>query len=418
MARLLDKPVGLEDAERIIGATTSRIAATALQTVMQAWVDREDCQRTTPEGMHRQGRRAVWVRSLWGDFRIRRAYYTGPLAGQGGAPADRGLGLWSSYTPATARTLAKLSAQLPFESAAQLLHDMSHATINARQFQRFLGEAGQAARAWIRSLKPPETAPETLYVSFDGTGVPMRKEHLEGRKGRGEDGRAKTREMRLGCVFTQTSTDPQGNPLRDPDSTTYVAAIAPHKMFGRMIKDEALRRGSRTAGRVVVISDGAAWCQSIAQWQFPRHLHILDFYHAAEHVQKLAHAVFGQGPPAEEHFKLWREKLRASQAREVIEQARANMEQAENPEDARREVAYLERNLSRMDYQSYSRQGLFIGSGIIEAGCKNVVGKRTKQSGMLWSVKGVHNVITMRCLALSRRIDTFFDQAQLLCKTA
>ena len=394
----------------LIRAAVGRIGAEALRTVMQAWVDQADGQRVTRAGMVREGRRSVWVRSLWGDFCVERAYYTGPSQGEGTAPADRLLGLWDSYTPAMVRMLCQLSAQMPFESASQLLHDTTGASVNGRQFHRFTAEAAEAARAWLRSLGPTKKAPETVYVCFDGTGVPMRKEYLIGRKGRTEGSEAKTREMRVGCVFTQTGTGPNGTSVRDENSTSYVAALLPHRLFGRMLKEEANRRGARAAERAVVLTDGAKWCETVAALYFPKCLHILDFYHAAEHVKELADAVFGKTRQATVHFRLWRRYLLAGKAGTVIDTATSMLLEAVDPQSARREIAYLEHNRNRMQYDVYRKDALFIGSGVIEAACKTVVAQRAKQSGMLWSEQGVQNVLALRCLTLSSRMDAFLDQ--------
>ena len=235
----------------------ARIGTEALRTVLQDRADRADAQRVTPPGMTRERRRPVWVRSLLGDFQVWRAYYTRHGGGDGSAPADSLLNLWSSCTPATARIFSKLVAQMPFEAAAELLRDTTSATLSGRHFHRLTAEAGAAARRWTAGRKPSAEAPDTLYISYDGIGTPMRKECLAGRRGRGPDGKARTREMRLGCAFTQTSVDDDGLPVRDPGSTTYLAGLLPADRFGRAVKAEAVRRGARKARRVVVLSDGA-----------------------------------------------------------------------------------------------------------------------------------------------------------------
>lgn len=95
-----------------------------------------------------------------------------------------------------------------------------------------------------------------LYVAYDGTGVPMTKREVAGRKGKQPDGSAKTREAKPGCVFTQTTTDENGRPVRDPDSTTFVGAVENAEAFGRRIYAEARRRKLEEAARVVVLGDG------------------------------------------------------------------------------------------------------------------------------------------------------------------
>ena len=101
-----------------------------------------------------------------------------------------------------------------------------------------------------------------------GTGVPVVKKETAGRKGKGEDGQAKTREVKLGCVFTQTSVDQDGRPVRDDESTSYTGAIETAELFGRRIYQEAMRRGMDWAKEVCVIGDGAPWIWNIADEQF------------------------------------------------------------------------------------------------------------------------------------------------------
>jgi hypothetical protein len=70
-------------------------------------------------------------------------------------------------------------------------------------------------------LEPKEPI-KKLYIEYDGTGTPIQKKELEGVKGKQEDGSAKTREVKIGCVFTQTTLDKEGKPVRDPNSTTFL----------------------------------------------------------------------------------------------------------------------------------------------------------------------------------------------------
>ena len=266
-------------------------------------------------------------------------------------------------------------------------------------------------RRWTSTLKPPAKTQETMYISFDGAAVPMRKRCLRGRRGRTPGVPAKTREVRLGCVFTQSAVDPQGQPVRDPHSTTYTAAVLDSRLFGRVVRAEALRRGMRNARRLVVITDGAKWCETVLSMNFPGALHILDFYHAAEHLQQLATALLGERRDATVRFRLWRRALLRGKAPELIQQARDLLPQARDAAAARREIGYLDHNLPRMQYAQFKAQGLFIGSGVIEAGCKTVIAQRTKLSGMLWTIRGVQDILTLRCHLLGGQLDRFWDHS-------
>src|SRR5205823_11112063 len=98
-----------------------------------------------------------------------------------------------------------------------------------------------------------------LYLALDRSGVPVVARETEGRQGKDPTGKAKTREAKLGCVFTQTTVDEEGYAVRDEESTTYVGAIEEAEFFGRRIYAEAVRRGLLRARRVIVLGDGAKW---------------------------------------------------------------------------------------------------------------------------------------------------------------
>jgi len=77
--------------------------------------------------------------------------------------------------------------------------------------------------------------------------------------------------------------------------------------------------------------------------------------------------------------------------------------------DARRALQYFNKNKEHMRYADFRSQHLFIGSGVIEAACKNLVGKRLKQSGMEWTVRGANAIVALRCATLSRRFQDYWD---------
>ena len=133
-----------------------------------------------------------------------------------------------------------------------------------------------------------------MYVSGDGTGLPMRKEELAGRKGKQADGSAKTREAKLGCVFLQTEVDAKGQPVRKEDSTTYIASFEGAAEFGLLLRQEAQRRGMAHATKIIFIGDGAAWIWELVRINFSGAILILDFYHALQHVHGLIEALCGK----------------------------------------------------------------------------------------------------------------------------
>ena len=250
-----------------------------------------------------------------------------------------------------------------------------------------------------------------LYVQLDGTGVPMVPKETQGRKGKGENGRARTREVKLGCVFTQTTVDAEGWPVRDEDSTTYTGAIETAEEFSRRLYTEAHRRGWDRAQKKVVMGDGAEWIWNLAQEQFPGAIEIVDLYHARQHLWDLA----GKLHPYEEAVKRrWvmshRHWLDDGKIEQLVDRLRAlGAERQELAEDIETEANYFERNADRMRYPKFRKQGLFVGTGVIEAGCKTLIATRLKRSGMFWTVRGANAVIAVRCCRHSREFDDYWE---------
>ena len=374
---------------------------------LQDQADAIDRDQGPPPGYHRAGRRLRHVQGFFGWVGLERDYYYDGT--RGFVPADRALGLVGSYTPDLAYLLALAAALEPFEAAQQLLERFSGIQVVGRQIQRLMAIVGPAAQAWVRPTPQTEAAP-VFYVSFDGTGVPIVSRELRGRKGKQSDGTAKTREAKLGCVFTQHSRDDKGRPVRTPASTTYVGSFQTAAEFGARIRQEAQRRGMACAKVVVVIVDGAKWTAELARTHFPTAILILDFYHALVHLHALAEALEGKDTPAKKQLvSRWKKLLLKDQVGQVIAQARQmGQHHQANAEAIEQEIGYLENHSAWMRYGTYRRAGYLIGSGVIEAGCKTVVGERLKCSGMHWTEAGASHVLALRCLVLSDLFDTFW----------
>jgi hypothetical protein len=249
-----------------------------------------------------------------------------------------------------------------------------------------------------------------LYIEMDGTQVPMVRPDLEGRAGRVEGQPARTREVKIGAVFTQTTTDEDGHPVRDEASTTYTAAIENADEFGRRIYTEAWERGWSRADKKVVIADGAEWIWNIADQHFPGAVQIVDIFHARQHLWELARALYPNEDVKQKRWVMRRQaRLDAGETEKLVRSLRAV--DAVNPELAdklRLGADYFERNTERMRYPAFRRQNLFIGVGVIEAACKTVIGLRLKQSGMFWTVRGANSIIALRCHQLSRKFEDYW----------
>jgi hypothetical protein len=251
-----------------------------------------------------------------------------------------------------------------------------------------------------------------LYVQMDGTGVPVVKKETLGRKGKTEGQPAHTREVKLGCVFTQTGWDKEGFPIRDPDSTTYTGAIETADEFGKRIYVEAWKRGWSRAEKKVVVGDGADWIWNLGDQHFPGVVQIVDLYHARQHLWELVRKLYPNDPGIQKAWiKVHQKRLLDKGKIEKLVGALRSIVST-NPEVAekiRTEADYFERNAARMRYPKFRSQHLFVGSGVIEAGCKTVIGSRLKQSGMFWTVRGANAIIALRCCLLNGRFEDYWE---------
>ena len=355
---------------------------------------------TLQPGQRRYRDRPCEVLSIFGPLTLCRDYYH-PPGPNSGFPLDRTLGLIGGCTPGAARMLGRTAAQLPYLESSEQLAELAGLKVEPSQIQRLVQLLGPPAEGRLVQLPGPAPKPvPQFYVSVDGTGVPMIRSELEGRAGRGPDGKAKTREVKLAALFTQTTTDAEGHPVRDPQSTTYLGNFAGSDEFGVLVRQAALERGMAQASHVIYLGDGAAWVWEIARTCFPQATQILDYYHASEHVANLAKAVYVDAGTAQNWAIRWQSLLYDSELDLLLAEVRA-IAGAMDSEEVKKQLNYLEHNQSRMDYCLYRQKGWFIGSGVVEAGCKRVVGQRLKQSGMFWTETGATAVLSLRCALLS-----------------
>ena len=374
---------------------------------------------TVPDNASRPGEkchpdRAKDVHTLFGTITVHRHYFYHPEHQTGRFPLDQALGLIHSFSPALVRLGARAAAKEGYESASEDLWVQAGVAIEGRQIQRLVNLVAPAVAAQLEAGGPASADPiPILYAEVDGTGVPMVAEALAGRPGKQADGSAKTREVKLGAIFTQTRTDAEGLPLRDHQSTTYVGSFEAAPDFGIRVRAEALRRGLGQAAKVVFIGDGAAWIWELARVNFPTALLILDLYHALERLQELCAGLYGADTPwAARMQQTWTAMFKHDQVGEVIAAARRRRQDLGSPpEDAlEKQIAYFEHHQDKMRYKTYRAQGLFYGSGVIEGGCKSVIGQRLKESGMFWTEPGATSVLNLRLALKSHRWDECWDR--------
>ena len=206
-------------------------------------------------------------------------------------------------------------------------------------------------------------------------------------------------------------------PVRDPGSVSYSAAIERAATtdlqqslsnFALRVQRESTRRGFDSASRRVVLGDGAAWIWNIADTLFPGAIQIVDRFHVKQHLSDVAKSVWG---PDSDLGRQWAKDRHAELDEGQIDEILSALSRhAHACEQARQCVDYISRNRSRMDYLHFRQQGLCTSTGVVEAGCKVVVGARLKRAGMHWSLSGANAILALRCSRLSGRFEDFWER--------
>src|SRR5262249_50607931 len=248
------------------------------------------------------------------------------------------------------------------------------------------------------TLPQPSLKPPRLYIGMDGKMVPLR----EAWKRDGSAGELACRwaEWKAG-VGHQALSGPKGEP--GAGGLSCVAALERADAVGRQLAAVAHDQGVHWAKEVVVLGDGAAWIWQLAASQFPEAIQIVDFFHASEHLWVVAREWFG---PESEAAKTWvkarQEELRQDDVAGGLSALRAwETRKGERREPRKGKPAYISPNQKRRRCGTFLRHGYHIGSGVVEATCKLVVGHRLDQAGMHWRQPSAEAVVTLRAALLS-----------------
>lgn len=372
-----------------------------------------------------EGMRSRPILTVVGWARIERPYYLCPSCNTGQFPADVQLDIEKTdFSPGVRRMLAAVGSEAAFAQGRDQIKLLAGLEVTAKAVERTAESIGQDIEAWqqtgIRSAKqlhlPVVAGPPIpyLYVQMDGTQVFVVKSETEGRAGRTSGQPARTRECKLGAVFTQTTVDEQGRPVRDEQSTTYAGAIESAEEFGLRLYTEAWNRGWDRASIRVVMGDGSHWIWNIADQHFPGTIQIVDLYHAREHLWELARRLY---PAHETLQKRWLLRkldwLENGKIEKLVAALRKLADANTSPEMIKaitNEAEYFDANRERMRYPQFRKKNLFVGSGVIEAGCKTVIGSRLKRSGMFWTVRGANAIIALRCCHMSGKFEGYWEE--------
>ena len=412
----------LEAVEMATRATSHQLGAKVLEHLLSAPAEFQltvECACAHQARFHQM--RAKQLPTVLGPITIERPYYVCPHCHTGRSPRDHELDVEGvACSPGVRRMMAVVGSEASFQHSREQLELLAGIAVPAKAVERHAEAIGvdiqareQAAIQQAKQLELPEVcapAVPLLYIEMDGAGIPVVKAETEGRTGKVEGQPAHTREVKLGCVFTQTTTGTEGRPVRDENSTSYVGAIESAEQFGLRLYTEAWRCGWSRAQKKVVLGDGAAWIWNLAGQHFPAAIQIVDLYHARQHLWELSAKLF---PGEEKARKRWLarcldrlDKGRIEALAKILGALQPGSE--ELAKSVRTEAEHFERNAARMRYPSFRAQGLFVGSGVIEAACKTVIGARLKCSGLFWTIRGANAIIALRCCRLSRRFEDYW----------
>jgi hypothetical protein len=312
-------------------------------------------------------------------------------------PLDRLLGL-SRHKAAGKfeEQICHLAATQPFELVQTYLEEMDGVSITETMIRETAEDCG---RQFIRddeqnassSQLVPSPTTDTLYIETDGSMVPLRAENGK---------TVEYRENKLGILFRSEDIETLSDGKRRIRKKRFVNSLGKGvQHFEKLLKRRAQECGSRRAGTVVFISDGAEWIDQMRQRLFPKSVHILDWYHAEEHLWSCAKSVFGESESLK--HAAWvhplKELLWDGLGEAACERLNFEAKRHPNKQTAIHELrSYLESRIEKMRYADFRRQGYFIGSGAVESANKYLIQTRLKQAGMKWTRDGAEAIIKLR----------------------
>jgi hypothetical protein len=376
------------------------------------------------ELMYQREREASLI-SVFGRVTYQRSYYAGCVCGKGQAPLDRKLGLKPGGASAGLKELLALGGiELAFEQGRRwvekyLLFSVSENTIRSateaygaqRQAQETTWKTNSQDEAWLQArLQRASSPPKRLYGSIDAAKTRIEPRCPEEKAQREEA----FRDLKVGCWYELEAVPAAQRSQRQREkydreqqvfrakNLRYYCDLEEAKQFGQLVWATGCRVLADFAAELVFVCDGAAWIWNLVKQYYPQAVQIIDWYHATEHLEKIAAIAFAQA----EERKAWlaeaKEALWQGQVQQVI---RSCQDLAAKQPKVLPEIAYFVNNEQRMDYARFRAAGYAIGSGTIESACKQIVVQRLRKSGAQWSVQGAVRTAKARAAWLSREWD-------------
>jgi len=324
-------------------------------------------------------------------------------------PADERLGLGQGRTHRAERMLTLAGGSWSFAQASKLLKEFCGLSVSDNTIRKVCQEQATAIAQW-RHTEPDAHAKfrktqGEIEFETDGTSVNT----TEG-----------WREMRLALFDKRDAAEPaepadwDKRKLPKPNVVTAFAAMEKGERFISRWSRWLGRLGIDQKKRLHVVADGAPWIWNGVRDQFKNADGVLDIYHALEHIADAVSAVKGKGT---DEAAAWRDTARErlleagwSGVRDWLKRERA----ATRKKAARRAIdellAYLGRQSEHLDYRRHLAEGRTIGSGLVEGACKQMIGRRLKQTGARWRVRRVNRMATLCCVLHTGDWQTYWNQ--------
>jgi hypothetical protein len=356
--------------------------------------------------------------SLFGELHIIGSYYHCATCHTGQQPWSARLRVGRHrVTPAAAEAIALAGLLTSFGRASrQTLQKLTGIRVSESTVERVTEEAGQqlAARREQKEVFGPtrpwnwqhDARGQTCgYTSLDFVSVPQQGPQAA---------RADSRMAAVGLVYNPQSKHDDPLP-RGNDEVRYLAGFYALDALGRQLRRQAAQVGWDELQQQLAISDAGKGLEDFQRQNFARAKRMLDFFHASEHVGRMAQAVHPRDPEqAQRYTSAGCRTLKDAGGialRREWEQLETQGWNEQRRETYRVELGYFRNHEHKMDYPRYLANGWQIGSGPVESACKRVVTQRLKGAGMRWSEQGSNAVCHLHALLLSQNgsWDGFWD---------
>jgi hypothetical protein len=419
-----DTPMSLPDLTTVMWQLRQDLMGRLTETVIdhthaseaeQTHADCPTCHRTLKR--RREARRTV--DTLIGPVELRRPYFYCSACHHGRHPLDDTLDVVASrYQLDIQQAIAKVSAEMPYETAHALLRDLSGVEVSVERMHTLtnamadglgvldVAPDANTIRAQIRALRASSQRRPVMVLAIDGAHVPTRPDEAgalieapkghRARRARWKGGYKEAKGLRLYAFDAERIVHVLSwHQIQDDDAIG--GALDHIKASGLIPEDDV---------RLCVVGDGAPWIWNQIQAYFPQARQVLDYYHCCERLHRVATSLYGQSLKAQEWAEATLTRLYHGEVSQVIGGLKRMTARSE---EATHEIAklidYLDEHRHRTRYGTLRRGGYPLGSGGIESANKFISHVRLKRSGAWWYVSNSNHILALRCAKYNGTFD-------------